>query len=254
LSLALEWKESWTHTELRLKLAWVLLRQEHIDAARDVVETALAVCQDSATDAAGDRRGLNYATALAFATLADVHFHQHDIDAAIAGAQQAAAMTSRLGQAYAEKVRLLTYLAWQLYQHDETTEARVFAQRAQAALDRWMPLDARYVRSLRTTLTTILGSSFQRNERAARVTIPPHAARIVEALAAARAMQDWLRQLLALHALAPYLTPGQVTIPLTNIHVLGEDFRMRNPTRLCSPPILLTLRPILNIPYRRLNG
>lgn len=232
LSLALEWKESWTHTELRLKLAWVLLRQAHIDAARAVVETALAVCQDGSTDAAGDRRGLNYATALAFATLADVHFHQHDIDAAIAGAQHAAAMTSRLGQAYAEKVRLLTYLAWQLYQHDETTEARVFAQRAQAALDHWMPLDARYVRSLRTTLATILGPSQQRNERMPRVTLPAHGARVVAALAAARAMQDWLRQLHALHALAPYLTPGQVPAPLTDIHVLGEDFSDEQPYQM----------------------
>ena len=193
------------HTELRLKLAWVFLRREQVDAAHELVETALATCQDGASDAA-DRRGLNYATALALATLADVQFHRHDIDAAIVRARQAAAVASRLGQAYAEKVRLLTYLAWQLYQHDETTEACALAQRAQAALDRWMPLDARYVRSLRTTLATIHGPSHQRNERMPRVRLPAHSARVVEALAAARAMQDWLRQLIALHALAPSKT------------------------------------------------
>jgi hypothetical protein len=232
LALALEWKESWTHTELRLKQVWLLLRQGQIDTARDLVETALATCQDGAMDAAGDRRGLNYATALALATLADVHFHQHDIDAAVGGARQAAAVASRLGQAYAEKVRLLTYLAWQLYQHDETTEARALAQRAQAALDRWMPLDARYIRSLRTTLSTILGPSQSRNERAPRITIPDRAAGVVEALAAARPMQDWLRQLLVLHALAPYLTPGQLTAPLTDIHVWGEDFSDAQPYQI----------------------
>lgn len=232
LALALEWKESWTHTELRLKLAWVLLRQGQIDAARTVVETALGVCQDGATDARGDRRGLNYATALALATLADVHFHQHALDAALAAAHEAAAVAQRLGQAYAEKVRLLTYLAWQLYQHDETTEARVLARRAQAALDRWMPLDARYVRSLRTTLTTILGSSVSRNERVARGTIPPYAACIAQALTAARAMQDWLRQLLALHALAPYLASGQMTAPLTDVHVWAEDFSDAQPYQI----------------------
>jgi len=232
LALALEWKESWTHTELRLKLAWVLLRQGQVDAARTIVETALGVCQDGATDVRGDRRGLNYATALALATLADVHFHQHDIDAAIAAAHQAAAVAQRLGQAYAEKVRLLTYLAWQLYLHDETTEARVLAQRAQVALDRWMPINARYVRSLRITLTTILGSSFQRNERTPRVTIPPDAARIVQALAAARAMQDWLRQLLVLHALAPHLIAGQVPPPFTDIHVWAEDFSDEQPYQI----------------------
>jgi tetratricopeptide (TPR) repeat protein len=231
LELALEWKESWVHTELRLKLAWVLLRRGQVDAARELVETALATCQDGATDAA-DRRGLNYATALALATLADVQFHQHAIDAAVVRARQAAAVASRLGQAYAEKVRLLTYLAWQLYQHDETTEARALAQRAQAALDRWMPLDARYVRSLRTTLATILGPSQQRNERTPRVALPAHGARVVVALAAVRAMQDWLRQLIALHSLAPYLTLGQVIGPLTDILVWSEDFLDEQPYRI----------------------
>jgi hypothetical protein len=127
---------------------------------------------------------------------------------------------------------LLTYLAWQLYQHDEATEARALAQRAQAALDRWMPLDARYVRSLRTTLATILGPSHQRNDRMPRVRLPAHGARIVEALAAARVMQDWLRQLIALHALAPYLTPGQVIGPLTDILVWSEEFLDEQPYRV----------------------
>jgi len=222
LELALTWEESWVHSELRLKLAWVFLRRGQIDAAHALVEIALATCREAAPDATA-RRGVNYATALALATLADVSFHQHNSDAAIGHARQAAAVATRLGQAYAEKVRLLTYLAWQLYHHDETTEARAVAQRAQAALDRWMPLDARYVRALRTTLATILGPSHQRSERIPRGRLPAHAARVGAALAAARAMQDGLRQLTTLHALAPYLTPGQVIGPLTDILVWRED-------------------------------
>ncbi len=223
LELALGWQESWTHTELRLKLVWALLRQSQIDEAYRVVKTALAVCEQGANEPAGARRGLNYLTALALATLADVHFHQHNIDAAIATARQAAAVTGRLGQAYAQKVRLLTYLAWQLYRHDETSEARALAERAQAALGRWMPLDARYVRSIRTTLSTILGTPSSRKAPPPRTSLPAPEARIGLALSAARAMQDWLRQLLTLHALAPYLAPGQVTPPHTDIQIWSED-------------------------------
>jgi tetratricopeptide (TPR) repeat protein len=223
LDLALAWRESWTHTELRLKLAWCLLRQASIDEAHRIVETALAICQASAVEDASKGRGLTYVLALALATLADVYFHRNDTDLAIAAARQAARVAGRLGQAYAQKVRLLMYLAWQLYRHDEATEARALAQRAQATLDRWMPLDARHVRALRATLATILGVTSRERKPASRTMLPSLEVSITQALAAARAMQDWLRQLLALHRLAPYLRAGQVTPPFTDIHVWSEE-------------------------------
>src|SRR5215212_11000250 len=64
------------------------------------------------------------------------------------------------------------------------------------------------------------------------VALLAHGARVVEALAPVRAMQDWLRQLIALHALAPYLAHGQVTGPLTDILVWSEDFLDEQPYRV----------------------
>jgi tetratricopeptide (TPR) repeat protein len=223
LDLTLMWRESWTHTELRLKLAWCLLRQANIDEAHRIVETALAICQASAAEDASTGRGLTYVLALTLATLADVHFHRNDINSAVSIARQAARVAGRLGQAYAQKVRLLTYLAWQLYRHDEATEARTLAQRAQAAVERWTPLDARHVRALRATLTTILGNAPPRRTAASHTTLPSLEVGLAQALAATRAMQDWLRQLLALHALAPHLQPGQVTPTFTDIQVWSGD-------------------------------
>jgi hypothetical protein len=188
-----------------------------------VAETAHTVCQASASEEAGQQRGLTYVAALALAIVADVYFHRNDSDAAVAVARQAAAIAGRLGQAYAQKVRLLTYLAWQLYRHDEVTEARRLAQRAQAALERWTPLDARHVRAQRATLTTILGDAPPRRTTASRATLPSLEVGLAQALAATRAMQDWLRQLLALHALAPHLQPGQLSPPFTDIQVWFED-------------------------------
>jgi TolA-binding protein len=223
LALVLEWQESWTHTELRLKLAWCLLRLGSIDEAQHVAETAHKVCQASASEDAGQRRGLTYRAALALATLADVHFRRNDSDVAVAVARQAAAMAGRLGQGYEQKVRLLAYLAWQLYRHDEASEARALARRAQAALERWTPLDARHVRALRATLATILGDAPPQRTAAPRTTLPSLEVALAQALAATRAMPDWLRQLLALHALAPHLQPGQLSPPFTDIQVWSEE-------------------------------
>jgi hypothetical protein len=223
LALALEWQESWIHTELRAKLAWCLLRLGRLDEAQRMAETAHTVCQASASEEASQRRGLIYLAALALATLADVHFRRNNSDAAIAVARQAATMAGRLGQAYAQKVQLLAYLAWQLYRHDEASEARALARRAQAALERWTPLEARHVRALRATLATILGEAPPQPKPAPRATLPSLQVGLAQALAATRAMQDWLRQLLALHALAPYLQPGQLSPPFADIQVWTDD-------------------------------
>jgi hypothetical protein len=223
LVLVLGWQESWTHTELRAKLAWCLLRLGRLDEAQRVVKTAHTVCQASVSEKAGQRRGFTNVAALALATLADVHFHRNDSDAAVEVARQAATMAGRLGQAYAQKVRLLVYLAWQLYRHDEASEARVLARRAQAALERWTPLEAHHVRALRATLTTILGDTLPRRTLAPRATLPSLEVGLAQALAATRVMQNWPRQFLVLHLLAPYLQPGQLSPPFADIQVWSKD-------------------------------
>ena len=160
LELATSYRESWADTELRLKLAWCALRRAQIGQARGLIDAAIRVCEHG-READGGSRSLNYVHGLALATLADLHLHALDLNAALTAAQQAAAIAGRLGQSYGEKARLYAYLAWQLYRHGETTAARSLATRAWTALDRWVPVASAQTEAMRSTLTTILGGTPQ---------------------------------------------------------------------------------------------
>jgi tetratricopeptide (TPR) repeat protein len=231
LDLGLQFRDSWVHTDLRLKLAWCALRLDQVERAHQAVQEALQLCVAAQATETSGKRGLNHFTALAYATLADIAFRAGNTEAARDAAQQAAIMSGRLGSLHAERVRLLTYLAWQLYLHGESDDAQALALRARRALDLWMPLDSLHVRAIRGTISTILGKEEPKPSRRARSLSMPSVEVLTEqAVAAVRGMSDWLRQLLALHTLAPHLKRGHVTSPLTDIHVLHHGWRVEDRT------------------------
>jgi hypothetical protein len=230
LDLVLHTSAHWTETTIRLKLAWCALRLDQVDAARALALEAVEHCVAAQASKTSNKRALNHLTALAYATLADVSFRRGDLEAARDVVQQAVTMSGRLGTLHAERVRLLTYMAWQLYLHGETRDARALATRAQQVLEQWMPIDAQHVRATRGTLAVILGSAAtQTARRAVASSIPSREVLTELTVAAVRAMPDWLRQLLALHDLAPYLGRGAVTRPLNDIHLLASDRSHEDP-------------------------
>jgi len=224
LALSTSYRETWADTELRLKLAWCALRKQRCEQARAHIDAALAQCELGRGEHGGSR-SLNYVHGLALATLADLYLHQLDVDSALIVARDATKMASRLGQSYGEKARLYTYLAWQLYLHGETAEARALARRAWAALDQWVPIESTQTQAMRTTLTTVLGGQHQRPRSTLTMTLPPFATMVATALDAARKMESWSEQAWALHTLAPYLKPGQLQPPFDDIIVWGEEDR-----------------------------
>jgi tetratricopeptide (TPR) repeat protein len=222
LALVMEYHESWANTELRLKLSWCALRRDRADQARVHIDVAIASCARGRAEDGG-HRSLNYLHGLALATLADMHLHQRDLDAALEAAHAASAIASRLGQSYGEKARLYAYLAWQLYLHGETAEARTLAKQAWAALEQWLPVASAQTQAMRMTLTTILGGSLPQPRGAKITALPPFATIVASALAAARRMQHWAGQVTVLHTLAPHLERGQLRRPFTDMIVWGEE-------------------------------
>lgn len=255
LELATSYRESWADTELRLKLAWCALRRAKIGQARSLIDAALRVCEHG-READGGSRSLNYVHGLALATLADLHLHALDLNAALTAAHQAAAIASRLGQSYGEKARLYAYLAWQLYRHGETTAARSLATRAWTALDRWVPVASAQTEAMRSTLTTILDGTPQPPSSSKMAALPPRRQLIADALAAVWRMQSWVEQTAALHDLAPHLAPGQLHMPLHDLLVWDDtDRRFFAPYRtLLEADLALAISGAARVPGRHIRA
>jgi len=212
----------WHEADVRLRLACCALRQDQLEEAHSQITVALRLCEAASDAERSAKSALNRLTASVLSSAAEIAFRRGQFDDALALVERAVTCTERMCQDYAARAKTLTTLAWMLYRHDETSAARRLARRALQALNQWVSLDTMHLRPLRTTLRLILGPQADRYTLAKRSPVIPGDL-VSRALATVRRMDDWYAQALALIELAPYLRPGQLSVPLHDIYVLVDS-------------------------------